>query len=61
LPYVKWEPSVGPSARVAFGVTKNKGDAYFLHSKFKTLMKQGLANSKFRYATINLNITGCKP
>ncbi len=37
---MKWEPSVGPSARVVFGVTKNKGDAYFLHSKFKTLMKQ---------------------
>jgi hypothetical protein len=45
---VKWEPSVGPSARVAFGVTKNKGYAYFLHSKFKTLMKQGLENSKLK-------------
>jgi hypothetical protein len=43
---VKWEPSAGPIARFAFGVMKNKGDAYFLHSKFKTLMKQGLANSK---------------
>jgi hypothetical protein len=45
---MKWEPSVGPSARVAFGVMKNKEDAYFLHSKFKTLMKQGLANSKLK-------------